>query len=132
MKKNYIIQTDISRELPLKKIRYHQFHINCCKKGLFPTRPSSISLKIGIVRVFRKKRGPSFISAKKPPTKKLQGYQLLDFPRFLHHTFFNNSISFYCRNLCMCALERYFIEKNKKKTTTTFEKKIAFDDLKWN
>jgi hypothetical protein len=35
---------------------YRPNHVNGCKKGLFPTRPSSISLKIGIVRDFSKKQ----------------------------------------------------------------------------
>jgi hypothetical protein len=34
---------------------YRLFQVKCRKKGLFPTRPSSISLKIGIVRAFSKK-----------------------------------------------------------------------------
>jgi hypothetical protein len=67
------------------------------------------------------------------PQKKLQGYQLFDFLRFLHHTFFDTSTSFYCRNLCLGALERYFIEKkSKNKKTNNNLKKIGFDDLKWN
>jgi hypothetical protein len=37
-------------------------------------------------------RGPSYIEAKKLLTKYLQGYQLFDFPWFLHHNFFDNSL----------------------------------------
>jgi hypothetical protein len=63
-----------------------------------------------------KNRHLFFIKAKKPHTKRLQGYQLLDFRRFLHHTFFDNSTSYYRRNWCLgaFALERYFIEQNLK------------------
>jgi hypothetical protein len=94
--------------------KYRSFQVKRCQRGLFPTRPSSISLKIGIVRVFSKKQTYIFYVGQKPPTKKLQGYHVFDFPQFLHHTFFDNSTSFYCRNLCLGALERYFIEQNSK------------------
>jgi hypothetical protein len=92
-------------------------------------RPSSISLKIGIVRVFSKKHITIFKLSQKASHKKLQGYQLFDFARFLHHNFFDNSTSFYCRNWCVGVLVRYFIKQNsknnnqKKPTTTIFFKK---------
>jgi hypothetical protein len=41
-------------------------------------------------------------------------------------SFFDNSTSFYCKYLCLDALERYFIEKNSKnnkKSITTILKK---------
>jgi hypothetical protein len=74
-----------------------------------------MSLKIGIMTVL----------GQKTPTIKLQGYQLFDFPfpRFLHHIFFDNSASFYCRNLCLNALEKYLIEQNKK--TNNNKKKLV-------
>jgi hypothetical protein len=101
-----------------KNITYRPFQSRGCKKGLFPTRPFSFSLKIGMMRVFSKKQRSLFLfRPKNLPQKKLQGYQLFDFPRFLNNTFYNLT-SFWCRNLCLDALERYFIEQNSKKTTT--------------
>jgi hypothetical protein len=79
-----------------------------------------------------KNRHPFFIKAKKPPTKKLQGCQLFEFPRFLHHTFFDNSTSFYCRNFCLGALERYSFKQNSKNNNNNLKKKVGFDHLKWN
>jgi hypothetical protein len=44
------------------------------------------------MRVFSiKQTAPFFIQTKKPTTKKQQGYLLFNFPRSLHHTFFDNS-----------------------------------------
>jgi hypothetical protein len=63
-------------------------------------RPSSISLEIGIERVFSKKQTSIFYLGKSISQKKPQGYQLFDFPQFLHHAFFDNLMSFYCRSLC--------------------------------
>jgi hypothetical protein len=76
-----------------------------------------------------------FYPGHKSSHKKLQRYQLFDFPRFLHHTFFDNSTSYCCRNLCLGALERYFIEQNmrkiKKKTTITFFFKKILVSMTW-
>jgi hypothetical protein len=93
------------------------------QKRLFPTRPSSISLKIGIVRDLSKKQRSIFNSGQKASKKKLQGCQIFYFPRFLNHIFFDNSTSFYCKNLCLGALESLFItqnSKNKKKQQQQF------------
>jgi hypothetical protein len=96
------------------RLIYRPFHVNGCKKGLFPTRPSSISLKIGIVRDFSKKKEVRLLFRPKSFQKKTTGLPTFDFPRVLHHTFFDNSTSFYCKNLCLGALERLFIEQNSK------------------
>jgi hypothetical protein len=79
-------------------------------------RLSSISLEIGIMRVLSKHL--FFIQAKKPPTN-----QLFEFPRFLHHTFFDHSSSFNCRNLCLGAL------RQQQQFFSIF---FGFDDLKLN
>jgi hypothetical protein len=46
----------------IKYISYRSFHVNDCKKGLFSTRPSSISPKIGIMRFFSQKQRSIFYS----------------------------------------------------------------------
>jgi hypothetical protein len=83
----------------------------------FSARPSSIPLKIGIMRVFSKKQITIFLISQKASHKKTLGLPTVRYPRFLHHTFFDNSTSFYCKNLCFGALERLFIDKIKKKKT---------------
>jgi hypothetical protein len=65
-------------------MKYRSFHVKRCKKSLFPPRPTSISLQIGIMRVFSKKQTYIFYSGQQAYHKKLQGYQLFDFPRIFH------------------------------------------------
>jgi hypothetical protein len=56
--------------------------------------------------------------------KKLKGYQLFGFSRYLHHTL----ESFNRENKCLGALKIYFIEKNSK--NTQFAKKhVWFESL---
>jgi hypothetical protein len=78
---------------------YRSYHVNCSKKGLLPTW----FLKIGIVSVFPKYNTTIFyLSHKKSTTKKL------------HHSLFHYSRSFYRKNKCLGALQRYFIDQNSK------------------
>jgi hypothetical protein len=50
-----------------------------CKKGLFPTRPSSISLKFGIMRDFSKKQRSIFNLGQKASNKKTTGLPTFQF-----------------------------------------------------
>jgi hypothetical protein len=78
------------------------------------------------------KIGISQKKTKSPTKKKLQGYQLFGFSRFLHHTLLGYSASFYRKNRCLGALERYFIEKNsinKKPNSNNLQKTIWFESL---
>jgi hypothetical protein len=93
---------------------YRSFHLKRFKKGLFSTRPSSISLKISIMRVFSKKQRSISYLGQKASHKKTTGLSTFRFSTISLHTFFDNSRSFYCRNLCLSALEGYFIEQNSK------------------
>jgi hypothetical protein len=49
---------------------YQSFHVKRCKKGLFSARTSSISLKIGIIKVFSKKQTSIFYLGQKASHKK--------------------------------------------------------------
>jgi hypothetical protein len=93
------------------------------------TQPSSISLQIGIRRVFSKKQTSIFYPGQKASHKKTTGLPTF---RFLHHTFFDNSTSFCCKNLCLGALERYFIEQKSKNTKCNFFKNLKILQLNNN
>jgi hypothetical protein len=56
------------------------------------------------VRDFSKKQRSVFYLGQKASHKKTTGLP----------TFFDNSTSFYCKNLCLGALERLFIKQNSK------------------
>jgi hypothetical protein len=114
--KNYRI------DLILFKNTYRPFQVNCnfCQPDLLRFLWHSESFK---------QKTDNYILVK-PKNLPQKNYRVANFSRFLHHTFFDNSTSFYCKNLCLGALERLNIELNSKNKKTNnnnfFQKKFWF------
>jgi hypothetical protein len=114
---------------------YRSFHFKRFKNGLFPTRPSLISLKIGIMKLAKIEVRLLF----RPKSLPQKNYRVTNFSIFHDFSVILSLITQPVFIAKTCAWVRWKgillrkIQKIKKPTTTIFfKKKIGFDDLKWN
>jgi hypothetical protein len=90
---------------------HRSLHVKRCKKAFYQPDLLQFLWKLAKWQFWAKKLTAIFYLGQKATRKKTTGLPTF---WFLHHTFFDNSASIYCKNLCLVALKRYFIEQNSK------------------